>query len=180
MPTPFRPPANADSVQRRVALRDVAGEGRVRSNLANTLRRLGRLQEGRQASLWARDAFCGYRRDGGESHIGGAPLAAEIARLLLVGDTNSASVRHGFLVLIPLDMVREARTVQVMRTVIETPTFQKQAEKLWSEDERLAFIDWDAANPLAGGRDPWGGGRAGSRAAGSGVWQGGTQQHAAL
>lgn len=37
-----------------------------------------------------------------------------------------------------------------MRTVIETPTFQKQAEKLWSEDERLAFIDWIAANPLAG------------------------------
>ena len=37
-----------------------------------------------------------------------------------------------------------------MRTVIETPTFQKQAEKLWAEAERLAFIDWIAANPLAG------------------------------
>lgn len=37
-----------------------------------------------------------------------------------------------------------------MRTVIETPTFQRQAEKLWSEDERLAFVDWIAANPLAG------------------------------
>lgn len=37
-----------------------------------------------------------------------------------------------------------------MRTVIETPTFQKQAEKIWSEDERLAFIDWIARNPLAG------------------------------
>ncbi|TAG78189.1 MAG: DNA-binding protein [Burkholderiales bacterium] len=37
-----------------------------------------------------------------------------------------------------------------MRTVVETPTFQKQAEKLWTEDERLAFIDWIAANPLAG------------------------------
>ena len=37
-----------------------------------------------------------------------------------------------------------------MRTVIETPTFQKQAEKLWSETERLAFVDWIAANPLAG------------------------------
>lgn len=37
-----------------------------------------------------------------------------------------------------------------MRTVIETPTFQKQAEKIWSEDERLAFIDWIASNPLAG------------------------------
>lgn len=37
-----------------------------------------------------------------------------------------------------------------MRTVIETPTFQKQAEKLWTEGERLAFIDWIAMNPLAG------------------------------
>jgi hypothetical protein len=38
----------------------------------------------------------------------------------------------------------------IVRTVIETPTFQKQAEKLWTEDERLVFIDWIAANPLAG------------------------------
>ncbi len=37
-----------------------------------------------------------------------------------------------------------------MRTVIETPTFQKQADKLWTEAERLEFIDWIAANPLAG------------------------------
>lgn len=37
-----------------------------------------------------------------------------------------------------------------MRTVVETPTFQKQAERLWSEGERLAFIDWIAANPLGG------------------------------
>lgn len=37
-----------------------------------------------------------------------------------------------------------------MRTVIETPTFQKQAGKLWSDDERAAFIDWIAVNPLAG------------------------------
>ena len=37
-----------------------------------------------------------------------------------------------------------------MRTVIETPTFQKQADKLWTEDERLAFIDWIASNPLVG------------------------------
>jgi mRNA-degrading endonuclease RelE of RelBE toxin-antitoxin system len=40
--------------------------------------------------------------------------------------------------------------INAMRTVIETPTFQKQAEKLWTEGERLAFIDWIAANPLAG------------------------------
>ncbi|NYT61265.1 DNA-binding protein [Alcaligenaceae bacterium] len=37
-----------------------------------------------------------------------------------------------------------------MRTVIETPTFQKQADKIWSEDERLEFIAWIAANPEAG------------------------------
>jgi hypothetical protein len=37
-----------------------------------------------------------------------------------------------------------------MRTVIETPTFQKQADKLWSEDERLAFIAWIAANSQDG------------------------------
>lgn len=37
-----------------------------------------------------------------------------------------------------------------MRTVIESPTFQKQAEKIWSDDERLEFIDWIARNPLAG------------------------------
>ena len=38
----------------------------------------------------------------------------------------------------------------VMRTVIETPTFQRQAEKFWSLEERLAFIAWIAVNPLAG------------------------------
>ena len=37
-----------------------------------------------------------------------------------------------------------------MRTVIETPIFQKQAEKLLTQDERLTFIDWIAANPLTG------------------------------
>jgi len=35
-------------------------------------------------------------------------------------------------------------------TVIETPKFQKLAADLWSEDERLDFISWIAANPLAG------------------------------
>ncbi len=37
-----------------------------------------------------------------------------------------------------------------MRTVIETPTFQKLATKFWTDDERLAFIDWIAINPEAG------------------------------
>lgn len=37
-----------------------------------------------------------------------------------------------------------------MWTVIETPTFQKQAAAIWNEDERHAFIGWIAANPDAG------------------------------
>ena len=45
-----------------------------------------------------------------------------------------------------------------MRTVIETPTFQQQAEKVWTEAERLEFIDWIAANPLAGDVIPGAGG----------------------
>jgi hypothetical protein len=40
--------------------------------------------------------------------------------------------------------------ILMMRTVVETPIFQRQAEKVWTEDERLAFIDWIAQNPLAG------------------------------
>jgi hypothetical protein len=30
--------------------------------------------------------------------------------------------------------------VKALRTGIETPTFQKQAERVWSEDERFDFI----------------------------------------
>ena len=37
-----------------------------------------------------------------------------------------------------------------VRTVIETPTFQRQAAKLWSEDQRLDFIQWLATHPEAG------------------------------
>jgi len=37
-----------------------------------------------------------------------------------------------------------------MRTVVELATFQKQAARVWNEDERTAFIDWIAANPEAG------------------------------
>ncbi|CAM3952506.1 DNA-binding protein [Bordetella tumbae] len=37
-----------------------------------------------------------------------------------------------------------------MRTVAETPTFQKQAAEIWNEDERHAFIAWIAENPDAG------------------------------
>lgn len=37
-----------------------------------------------------------------------------------------------------------------MRTVIETPTFQKQAAKVWTDDERHTFIEFIACNPDAG------------------------------
>jgi mRNA-degrading endonuclease RelE of RelBE toxin-antitoxin system len=37
-----------------------------------------------------------------------------------------------------------------MFTVIETPTFQKQVAKIWTEAERLEFIAWIATNPTAG------------------------------
>lgn len=47
-----------------------------------------------------------------------------------------------------------------MFTVIELPTFQRQAAAIWSDDERHAFIDWIACNPLAGDVIP---GAAGAR-----------------
>jgi len=37
-----------------------------------------------------------------------------------------------------------------MRTVVEYPTFQKQAARLWSDTEREEFINWIAAHPTAG------------------------------
>jgi hypothetical protein len=37
-----------------------------------------------------------------------------------------------------------------MRTLVELPTFRKQAEALWSEDEYNAFTFWIARNPEAG------------------------------
>jgi hypothetical protein len=37
-----------------------------------------------------------------------------------------------------------------VRTVIETPTFQKQADAIWTTQEREAFIDFIAGNPDVG------------------------------
>lgn len=37
-----------------------------------------------------------------------------------------------------------------MFTVIETPTFQKQATKIWTEAERLEFITWISTNGQSG------------------------------
>lgn len=45
-----------------------------------------------------------------------------------------------------------------MYTIIETPTFQEDAKKLWNEEERGAFCAWIAANPNVGDVIPGSGG----------------------
>ena len=45
-----------------------------------------------------------------------------------------------------------------MLTIAETPTFVADADKLWSEAERLAFFTWLAANPEDGDVIPESGG----------------------
>ncbi|MEY4250174.1 MAG: hypothetical protein RJA87_1807 [Pseudomonadota bacterium] len=45
-----------------------------------------------------------------------------------------------------------------MQTVAETPTFMRQTEKLFSEQEKRELIDFLAAHPLAGDEIPGTGG----------------------
>lgn len=45
-----------------------------------------------------------------------------------------------------------------MRTVAETPIFERYAAEVWTEAERLKFIDWIAANPEQGAVIPGSGG----------------------
>ncbi len=45
-----------------------------------------------------------------------------------------------------------------MNTVAETDIFQRYAATIWSNAERMAFIDWIAANPLSGDVIPGSGG----------------------
>lgn len=45
-----------------------------------------------------------------------------------------------------------------MRTVAETPIFQKYASDVWSDTERIEFINWIANNPEAGDVIPGSGG----------------------
>ena len=45
-----------------------------------------------------------------------------------------------------------------MQTVAETPTFSRQAAKLFNEDEKRDLIDYLAGNPLAGDEIPGTGG----------------------
>ena len=48
--------------------------------------------------------------------------------------------------------------MRVTYTAIETPTFQEDARRIWSEQERGAFCAWLAANPEAGDVIPGSGG----------------------
>jgi hypothetical protein len=45
-----------------------------------------------------------------------------------------------------------------MFTVIESSVFIKYAQAIWSDEERVAFINWIAINPLAGDVMPGSGG----------------------
>ena len=45
-----------------------------------------------------------------------------------------------------------------MYTIIETPTFHQDAQRIWSEEERGAFCAWLAANPEVGDVIPGSGG----------------------
>jgi hypothetical protein len=45
-----------------------------------------------------------------------------------------------------------------MYTIIETEVFQRAAESIWSDQERLQFIAWLAASPEAGDVIPGSGG----------------------
>jgi mRNA-degrading endonuclease RelE of RelBE toxin-antitoxin system len=48
--------------------------------------------------------------------------------------------------------------MSALRTVAETPIFQRYAANVWSEDELDEFIAWIAANPNAGNVIPRSGG----------------------
>ena len=48
--------------------------------------------------------------------------------------------------------------IWVMYTIIETPTFKEDADKLWTEEERGAFCSYLAANPEVGEVIPRSGG----------------------
>ncbi|WP_347338102.1 transcriptional regulator [Chromatium okenii] len=46
----------------------------------------------------------------------------------------------------------------MLRTVAETDVFKRYAAFIWSDDERIAFVNWIAANALAGDVIPSSGG----------------------
>ena len=73
----------------------------------------------------------------------GQVLVKVFAPIFYPKGCGGASALFGCMARLPtawLDVVRESRIVKALRTGIETPTFQKQAERVWSEDERFDFI----------------------------------------
>jgi len=54
--------------------------------------------------------------------------------------------------------IRHCRILLDVRTVAETPIFQKYAREVWSDAERIEFINWIANNPDAGDVIPGSGG----------------------
>lgn len=59
---------------------------------------------------------------------------------------------------LPLRTVSQWAINPPMQTVAETPTFTRQADKLFSEGEKRELIDFLSANPLAGDEIPGTGG----------------------
>ena len=57
-----------------------------------------------------------------------------------------------------LQKIRQCRIIPSMYTVIETEIFQRAAMQTWTEGERIAFINWLAANPDVGDVIPGSGG----------------------
>ena len=49
-----------------------------------------------------------------------------------------------------LQSIRHCRIVMLMRTVAETPAFQRYAAEVWTAAEGEQFISFIASNPLAG------------------------------
>ena len=49
-----------------------------------------------------------------------------------------------------LASILDSRIIWNVYVVTETPEFQAQARRVWSEDELDGFVDWIACNPLAG------------------------------
>ena len=62
-----------------------------------------------------------------------------------------------FLLLLLADYAFKAYSFS-MFTVIESSVFIKYAQAIWSDEERVAFINWIAINPLAGDVIPGSGG----------------------
>jgi len=67
------------------------------------------------------------------------------------GQPQTAGASDGDLHLQPLLLnIRQCRSISAVRTVAETPIFQRYAADIWTVAEREEFIAWIAVNPEAG------------------------------